>query len=99
MSPAVVGGDRKITDLRLAVIASETIVKTNQQTKQEIRQKKSRREGGKDGEKERETDKEKTGPETVNERYEDLASLKCSYTDGPIDYLTGQDILELIQEI
>lgn len=80
------------------------LAKTNQQTKTEIRQKKSRREGGKDGEKEktekeRETDKEKTGPETVNERYKDLPSLKCSYTDGPIDYLTGQDILELIQEI
>lgn len=57
MSPAVAGGDRRITDLRLTEVASETISKTNQQTKLQQRynknQKKSRRDGGKDGERER----------------------------------------------
>lgn len=49
MSPAVAGGDRRITDLRLAEVASEAISKTNQQTKLKPRyNKKQKNHGGRE---------------------------------------------------
>lgn len=48
MSPAVAGGDRRITDLRLAEVASETISKTNQQTKLKPRYNKKKNQGGRE---------------------------------------------------